>query len=259
MAYDDGSFGWHELFSGWGDGKKVQNVYMQGSEGRRPILWVSVNGDIVYQEWPYQTTNPLEDSGLNYQHEAVLTLADIDLGSSQIPKFFKEMNLINDNLTTGIEVYLEAQTDEGIGGTEWQQFGAFNKKGADVLKLHLGNVKRVRFRLRLLTNSATVPPVVKATVLEGSARTPIKYRYPMRLKLVSKGYARRGKEQDPNVRLDALKAASQSAEKVIMRSIRGQRMHNIEVTIGPLFINVESEDPRTGLFMGTVQFEARDA
>ena len=257
MVRDDGSFGWHEIFSGWGDGKKVQNAYTQAAE--RPILWLSVNGDIVYQEWPKGATNPLEDPSMNYQHEAVLTLADIDLGSSQIPKFFKEMNLISENLTAGIEVYLEAQTDEDIGGTEWQQFGAFHKSEADVLKLHMGDVKRVRFRLRLLTNSATVPPVVKATVLEGSATTPIKYRYPMRLRLVSKGYARRGKEQDPNVRLDALKAASQSADRVIMNSIRGQRMHNIEVKLGPIFVNVESEDPRTGLFIATVQLEARDA
>lgn len=262
LVRDNASFGWHEIERGWGTDKRIQGIEMQTNPGTNPYLWMSANGEIVYQKWPIEGFNPLKDTSMLYAHEAVLELSDIDLGSSQISKFLTDMNLISNNLATGIEIHLDVKLDKDIESSTsaWTTMGTFHQSDADVLELGLGDVRKARFRLRLITNDASTPPTVFGTVLEGFARLPIKYRYPMRVTLNSSARNKRGqKDIHPKEKLDALRRASVGTEKVIMHSIRGDRVNDIEVIIGPQNVVTEAEDPRTGNFVATAEFEVRDA
>ncbi|MBW8012500.1 MAG: hypothetical protein FVQ83_14890 [Chloroflexi bacterium] len=219
LFYNNSRFGWHEIFRAWGSGKRVQNIFWQDNPGTRPRLWISVNGDIVYQEWPKKTLNPLEDSGINFQHEAVLVCADIDMGAARLPKFIKEVTLISQKLTTGIEVALEYQLDEDIGTAAWTQAETFYSSPEDTLSINRGNVRSIRYRLRLLTNDADAPPIVQASILEGFARTPLKYQWNMRVKVGDNQLTLAGtKDHDPDAFMTWLKDAARQAKRIHMRA-----------------------------------------
>lgn len=212
--------GWHEIFRAWDTGVRVQNMAWQVNPGTRPRLWISVGGQLVYQEWPQYTFNPLEDSGANFQHEAVIVAADLDMGAARLPKFIKELTLISERLATGIEVHLEYQLDEHIGTDTWTAAGTFYSSPEDTLLLQRGDVRKIRYRLRLLTNDADVPPVMRATILEAFVRTPLKYQWKVRVKIGHNQLTRvGGKDHDPDAFTTWLKQAARQAKRIHMRSV----------------------------------------
>jgi hypothetical protein len=213
--------GWHEVFRSPETGLRIRGLFWQDCPGTRPRLWIDGGDDMFYQEWPQNAINPLKDSGFVFQHECSLISSTIDMGAALLPKFIKELNLISENLTTGIEVHLEYQVDNDIGTKTWVNAETFYSSPEDSLEINKGNVKRIRFRLRLLTNNADVPPVIFSTVLEGFARTPLKYQWNMRIKIsdtqtdLSGGHA----DHDPDEFLSWLKDAAIGARRIYMRSI----------------------------------------
>jgi hypothetical protein len=118
-------------------------------------------------------------------------------------------------------VHLEYQTDNDIGTTTWIKAETFYSSPEDNLEINKGNVKRIRFRLRLLTNDADVPPVIFSTVLEGFARTPLKYQWNMRIKIsdTQRDLSGINADHDPDEFLTWLKNAAIGARRIYMRSI----------------------------------------
>ena len=234
LFYNDERLGWHELFRAWGAGKRVQGIQLQVNRGTRPKFWLSVNGDLVYQDWPQNTLNPLEDSGFNYQHEAYVTMGDYDMGTASLPKYFKELALITENLTTGIELHMEYQIDDDIGGTTWTQAGSvFQSKEEGVINIRRGNTKKIRVRVRILTNDADVPPIIKGMVLKAFARTPVKRQWNMRVKTgTNQRTHRHTPDHSPDAFIRWLHRVSGSADVVRMRA-KWEIMDDIFVTVEP--------------------------
>ncbi|MCH7662561.1 MAG: hypothetical protein IH859_01660 [Chloroflexi bacterium] len=259
LIYTDERLGWHEIFRAWDTGVRVQNLTWQVNPGTRPRLWISAGGEMIYQEWPRRTSNPLEDSGMNYQHEAVLVSADMDMGLARLPKFIKELTLITEKLTTGIEIQLDYQLDADIGGAEWTSAGTFYTSPEDTLPLQRGDVRKIRLRLRLLTNNAGIPPVMRAAILEAFARTPLKYRWNVRVRIADNQLTLvGGKDHDPDAFTTWLKDAARQAKRIHMRAV-WEQMDDKFVIVEPPKLRRTFTNRILGWWGGTQEVSIREA
>lgn len=132
--------GWHEVFRGWATGAKIDRIHFQDSY--RPRLWISIGGELVCQNWPRHTANPLKDPGMTYHHAAVLTSSTIDMGASGLPKLVKEISAAVENLSSGIEVAQDYQTNEAVGTDSWIEAGTFQLNPEDTLPVDEDEVYR---------------------------------------------------------------------------------------------------------------------
>jgi hypothetical protein len=240
-------------------GRRIRDIFWQDCPGTFPRLWVDLGEEIVYQEWPRNSFNPLQDTGVNYQHECSLTLADIDMGAIRLPKFIKEFSLLSENLETGIEVHVDYQLDKEIGGGLWIHAGVVHQSPQDAVPVNRGDVRKIRLRLRLLTDDADVPPVVLATVLEGFARTPLKYQWNMRIKVsdTQRELSGVGGGLDPDAFLNWLKEAAARAKKVYMRSI-WEQMDSKYVIVEPPSLLREFTNNILGFWGGAAEVTLRE-
>ncbi len=252
--------GWHEVFRAWEVGKEINNIFWQNCEGTRPRLWISVGGELVFQEWPNITGNPLQDSGFSFQHECVLETASMDMGVARLPKFIKEVGLISENLTTGVEVHLDYQTEDEVGSNRWTKAETFYSSPDDSLPIMEGNLRKIRLRLRLLTNDAHIPPVVQATVMEGFARIPMKYQWEMEVMLgdMQRDLSGGKFDQDPDKFIFWLKQAANEARKVTMRSI-WEGLDGQTVIVEPPELERSFTNRTMGEWGGKVRLKVREA
>lgn len=183
--------GWHEVFRAPAIGWRVQNIHFWSPPGTRPRLFVSCGGMIFSINFPYKSLRPHRDSvadvgglPLNFQHESILETGTIDMGAAGLEKLFDEVQLRSKGLnSTGVEVRLDYQMDDEIGGSTWIEVpGAFRHSPSDFLKMRQGNKKAMRARVRMQTNSNTTPVQIDASIVKGIARTPVKRRFTVRAK-----------------------------------------------------------------------------
>lgn len=213
--------GHHDEFVGYKTGKRIRGMGWMPSTSGKPRLWFDLGGDIAYMDFAQDTFHPLRDSTVEYQHESVIELSTWDMGYSRLPKYFKEFTLIADNLGKGNNIYvgLDTQTDDDIGTTNWRQAGTFVTSPAQTLPVEMGDVYGMRGRLRLVTDDATMPPVIRSCVMEGVARTPVKYQWTFRAKVMTDQSNRAGlPDFDPDELLSWLKEMAGKPRKIIMRS-----------------------------------------
>ncbi|KAA3643432.1 MAG: hypothetical protein DWQ07_23245 [Chloroflexi bacterium] len=257
LVYDGA--GWHELMRGWEMGQRVEGLYWQACPGTRARLWVNVGGELILLEFPKDTLIPLRDRGLAYQHECIIETATIDMGAARLPKFIKEMSLVSENLTTGIEVHLDYQVDDEIGGDKWISAETFYSSPEDTLPINAGDVRAIRLRFRMLTNQSDVPPIGIASIVEGFSRTPLKYQWNMRIKLADMQSNKSGGiERDADGFLQWLKDAARQARKVRMRSI-WQGMDDVYVIVEPPTLLRQFTNTVTGWWGGSVNITLREA
>jgi len=70
--------------------------------------------------------------------------------------------------------------DDDVGSTSWLSLGEVFYSPSYALPINQGNKHKIRFRFRLITNDATTPPILDATILKGIARTPVKRQWTLR-------------------------------------------------------------------------------
>ena len=252
----DGS-GWHEVFRGWASGERVENLHFQDSY--QPRLWISIGGELVYQDWPRHTFNPLKDSGIAYQPDAHLISGTIDMGAARLPKLIKEISAAVENLSSDVEVHLDYQVNQEVGSERWVYAGVFQVNPTDTLPVNAGEVYQIRFRLRLMTRDEHIPPVVNATVLEGFARTPVKYQWHLRLKVSSTQRDLSGisKDADPDEFMAWLKQAAVHSRRIYMRSI-WEQMDNRYVVVEPPALLRSFVNNILGFWGGAVELRVRE-
>jgi hypothetical protein len=256
---DDTAQGWHNIFRAPNANQRVRSMFWQDNPGTNPYLWIECNGELYYQIWPYRTLNPVEDTSVNYQHEAVIVGADIDMSAARLPKYIKEMTAITKNLTTGIEIYFEYQLDKDIGGTVWTQVDRFIVSPSHALEINEAPVYKIRPRFRLLTNDASVPPILYATVLEGFSRTPYKRRWRIRCSAGTFQVTDIGTiDKAPLKILRQLEAWAKTPEKLKMTS-DWPPMDEIFVVMEPPTVYPEDIETATRSWDTTIEFVVREA
>ena len=252
------AYAWHEVFRGASTGKRIQNIYFQDSY--RPRLWMDYDGELVYQDWPRHTFNPLKDPGLVFNEEAHLISSTIDMGVSQLPKFVKQISALTENLASGIEVSLDYQANQDVGSSAWMEAGTFQIDPIDNVDIMRGEIYKIRFRLRLRTNKESTPPIVHATVLEGFARTPVKYQWNLRIKASSTQRDLAGLERDvdPDELCSWLKEAALNTKGIWMRSI-WEQMDSKYVVVEPPTLLRQFTNNILGYWGGIVTITVREA
>jgi hypothetical protein len=218
LAFD--GINYHEVWRAPKAGKRIRNIKWQpGTLTTRPRLWIECGGDIIYVTYPLNTFNPLRDSGIYFAPEGVLTSATFDMGASRLPKLYKDLTVISKNLDGVCKIALDYQMDDDIGTDTWITMGDFLLSPSDTQAIDEGKRYAMRFRYRLQTNDALLPPIIKATVLEGVARTPVKYQWVLRVKTSSIQSTFTGSpDHKPDALLTWLKEKAGNAEVLHMHS-----------------------------------------
>jgi len=211
----------HEIFRAPAAGMRIRDVALQPITDARTKLWIDCGGDLFYLTLPLNKARPLDDPSVPYQHEGVLISSTIDMGAaSKLPKFIKSLTATTANLNgSGRRIECEYQIDDGIGlegWGKWRSVQSFLRSPEDTIDINAENITQFRYRLRLLTDTATTPVDLKGVVPNGLARGPQRIVWSMRIKAdkVSSG----GRTTDPNELLAYLIEAQTSPGRVIMTS-----------------------------------------
>jgi len=256
MCYD--GRGWHELFRAPVAGKRIRTVYVQNNPGSRPKVWFDLGGLMGFFRLPLDTLRPLNDAGYLYQHEAVLIDSVIDMGAGDLPKFFEALSVLSENLEGGINLRVDYQLDDDVGYEEWIPAGKLFQSPEDSLDFGVGNKRQLAYRIRLLTDDADVPAVVKATVVKAFARTPLKYQYLLKIKVADQQSDLRGnRDSDPDELMYWLKAAAAGARKITMRSL-WEQMDNLSVIVEPPTLIRQFTDPILSWWGGVTTITLRE-
>jgi len=251
--------GWHEVFRAWEAGRRIRSLFWAPVPESQPFLWISCGEDLVYQRYPNDSLNLLQDSDIEFQHEAVVVSSMVDMGAARIPKFFKELTLQTNNQSNEIEVQLDYQVDAEIGTSTWNSVGEFLTSPEDTLSIRQGNKRRVVTRMRMRTDDADKPPKIRATVLEGYARTPEKRQWNMVVNASSYGVNKRGgQEPKPGEVYRWLLKKLRQADGLKLTS-GVEEMDEMDVVIDNVVPVRRTIDWITGNWSGYIQLTVREA
>ena len=235
---------WHEILRGFKAGLRVRNVKWQPCDGTRHRLWTSIGSDLVYQVFPLNTANPLNDSSCAFEHEGVFVSSTIDMGAaSRLPKYIKGLTLLTKNLSTsGMSVGMSYQVDNDIGTDSWVDVSpGFYESPEQELKLNIANVRQFRYRLILNTATNTTPVVVKSAVPSGFARVPFRRVWHFEIK-TGEIYDNTGKKNvDPQELKDWLRLNA-SYPGIIHMESRFEDVNDHYVIISPPGVLPKSND-----------------
>lgn len=152
------------------------------------------------------------------------------------------------------EVHFDYQLDGKIGSGAWRPAGAFYSSPLDTRPVNAGQVHAIRTRLRLLTTKATAPAVGRALVLDGFARTPLRYQWTLRVKL---GELQADRSGGPDAFMAWIKAAARGARKITMRAI-WEDMDERYVVVEPPALLGQFGNTLLGWWDGTVTITLRE-
>lgn len=259
LLRDDETQGWTEVFRSPVSGWKISQIHWQDCPGTNPRLWIACNGELYYQEWPYRSFNPLEDTGMNYQHECSVITPIMDMGVGALPKMFKEISLITDDLQDGQYVAVEYQVDEHIGTANWRRLMDVTVSPRQETDIGASDARKIRFRYRLNTDDADDPCELVATVVSGFARTPHKKQWTHRFRLSNEYPDKIGApDEDPDDLIEFLYYAADNA-RVVYQECRAKSACDVHVIVEPPVIRREQILTDSGSWVGTVEVTVREA
>ena len=173
VMFFDGNF-YHEIYRAFEVGKRIRSVVWQPNEGGKKFLWISVGDDLVYLEFPRATRNPFADPTQDYMWEFSMVSSVHDLGNSSMYKLFKDMAFVSKNFD-GINVkgYLDVRVDGDIDSDRWTiEAGEIRHSPIEVARILIGGAQQFQYRVRALSNNATVPPIFNGITLKAVGQTP---------------------------------------------------------------------------------------
>jgi hypothetical protein len=233
---------WHEVWRGWKSGVRVRNVYYQSQNGTTSParLFINFGNDLVYIPFPDQTLNPYLDPDTVYVDEGHVISTTHDFGTFQLSKLFDAIDAIVDNLGRNVSVSVDYQTDKDVGTNTWYEAGTMFESPVDTVILNLGNKKKMRYRLRLMTSDSTETPYIQATVLTGVARTISKRQWNINIKTSDYQLLRSGAKDHATITLyNWLLQVARQAKTITMQS-RMVHMDNVKVIVEEPRVYLES-------------------
>ncbi len=272
LVYD--GINYHEVWRGHEAGKRIRSLFWKpGIDGAAPYLFIDYGGDIVFVKYPVFGFNLIRDTSLYYVPDAHLITSTIDMNASRLAKIFKEFVLVTKNLsvsnnkagygrsaliTSNSKISLDYQCDDDIGTGNWTPAGDYLISPVSTVPLNLDNTYAIRLRMRFQTSDAANPPQILATVLEGVARTPIKYQWVIRAKTSSIQSTLNGAPDHlPDKLLKWLQEKASRAEKLTMHSTL-TALDNKLVMAEPPSVLREFNDPKLKSWGGTITMVLRE-
>lgn len=225
---------WHEIMEGFvaGNTCRIRDISWQPMEDTYYRLWIDIGTDLVFIDFPPFTNVPIKANNSRYQHEGVVISSTIDMGSAaRLPKLIKSLAAITQNLGDNIYIGVDIQIDDQIGTNNWTPFLPFRVSPQDEVKISVGALYQFRYRLRMNTDTNTVPVIVKAITPNGFARTPFKLKWDVRVLAGELTYGSR--PDDPGKMIRWLTQAARSTGRIRMRSTKYPELDNFFVIVTP--------------------------
>jgi hypothetical protein len=248
---------WTELYRTEGTGHRIRNIFWQPNETGRDRIWIEQGDDLVYIDMPLDVASPIYDTGLKYGHEFSVVLPTFDNGAARLPKYIRSLAASSTNLNgSTIRIEIDYQKDDDINTSTWKYAGSLLNSPEDEILTYLGNVRAIRFRIRVLTSDLTVPPIIDAIVAEGFTRTPNRTTWNIRIKVGGKN---RLGNTDANASdlLAWLRRCSQYPGEVVMESVFPE-LHNRRVIISPPIVQRTGLNKQLHIWKGTFTLSIMD-
>ncbi len=188
IAYDGGydnyscimcykSSGWHEVFRSPLVGERIRNIYVQAMpDTEYARLWISMGRDIL---WIPISLNPFSDEDYRYIDEGYLETSWIYTDRRDIKKLYNKLKIFCENVSAN-NYYIEADYKLD-GDTTWTPIiGDFDTEPSEEISLSASSPptssgKRIKLRLRMITNDCTKTPRIKSIILDTVGFAPTKY------------------------------------------------------------------------------------
>ena len=221
---------WSEQWRGYFPGYRVRNLQWQPCPETRNRLWIDIEGDMVFQEFPINGVRPYDDKEINYEHEAVLELPTIDLGTTD-PKHFAVLTVTSQGLATeddteqGSMIVVEAQTDNDVGTDNWEHVDYIKASPTGSVEIGRGNKRMLRTRLRLISQEPKDPVILETIGVSLFTRRQLSHEWSMQFPIIPDD-----EEQNSVETLMWLRDAAQKPEPLTMLS-RFTLFHNRKVTL----------------------------
>jgi hypothetical protein len=264
LALDAGSAGYssvhiyngmthHEIYRA-PYGHRIRDLWWQHVDGGHSRLFIDIDYDVVFLEFPNDVAKPTNDPTHEYAHSFYLTSTSFDDGAARLPKYIKSLTASVTNAgqvqDTSVWFEIDYQTDNDVGedGAEhWYRLGKIFTSPEGMLRINDGNKRVMKVRVRGYTDTSIVPPQLDALTIDGFTRTPARTIWTMRLKTGERGIYKR-KASDL---LKFLQEASTSAGDILIRSpipeLNGRHVICTRPKVGRELLNLVS-----GAWSGTV-------
>jgi hypothetical protein len=271
MMFDGVNY--HEVWRSPIKGKVITTLYWYSNKALSyPHLFFDYGGQMCFIKYPDFGFNPSKDSAMYYVPEAELITSTIDMNIRRRPKYFNEISVISKNLqnsrsdftksaliTSDSRVEVFYQVDNDINGTNWVEAGSIFTSPFGSVTINKSNVYAIRIKYKLLTSDAANPPTISATVVEGFARTPVKYQWVMRIKTSSMQNTLNGSpDHNPDKLYNWLKDKANSAEVVTLHSTM-KRLDMKKVVLEPPSVQYEYVDSSQKSWGGVLTVVFREA
>jgi hypothetical protein len=237
--------GWHEMYRAPATGLKIYHGIFQTIYGDEPDkLWLAVGQDVIWLAFPSLTVDPTKDPNVLFHWEGSVTsswqydtLFDVDKLWNSLKLFVEGVN------ETGIHIEVDYQVDDD---TAWTPI---DKRVDSVPMVELPfaedsvNGKRIRYRMRLMSNDVTKSPKVKTAVIEGVSKVPIKYSYAFSIRTTDERKDLTGKQEllSAEDQFAVLDGWARGLVKLKMRSVY-ERFDDMYVFIDPPQMNPITEN-----------------
>lgn len=177
--------GWHEIYRA-PLGQRIREVFWQQCPETNPHIWFSHGNNLRYMKFPNQTLNILNDSSTVFEPSANVITSTIDAGEPTFYKILKGVQIVSKNLGSTAYIDVDYQVNNDVGTDEWIYAGRANVSPVDFVSIGAdgkGSITQMRLRFRLVSESATVSPVMYSWQAQGHVVEPIKYQWNLRIKV----------------------------------------------------------------------------
>lgn len=207
--------GWCETFRGLEAGSRIRNIGFQSAPDANPRMWIDHAGDLIYQDFPLNAANPLQDDTIQYNHEMSVTFGRMDRGNPNLYKLLHNLEIASENLGTARKIEIDYQVDDAVGTSAWTRYTSdATISPSQTFTLDWGAIHSWQIRIRGYTTSATTPPVLNFYRLTGWDKETSKYQYSGNFSI---GHSL--DEYDPNILEQWLVDQANKQTKVTMRSL----------------------------------------
>ncbi len=179
--------GWHNLVRGV-DGERIQCIHMQVIPGGPNRLWFGHGNDVYYAVSPSKAFNPLKDSTYRFRSSGTIITSWIDLGLATVTKYFKDLKIVADRLSSTVCIQALYQLDNALDSDVWALIGDYTT--SPYQERSIGTFvtgKRIRFLFELKSNVSTTTPILLAYTIDALAKIPPKSKWEP--KIVLRDYA----------------------------------------------------------------------
>jgi hypothetical protein len=253
---------WHELYRPDWKSRRILSLFYQSIPLIANKLWFSECDEILYLVMPNSAQNPLNDDQMRYTWEGYVTTAWVDLDTPELDHYFDELRLFTRNLTATSPrrwVEVDYQVDGAELTSPWVRFAVdATTSPYQLLAVGDGNVtgRRLRFRLRLLTEDLKTPAVLNEWEARVNQMNEVLYDYVIDLRLLDKPMRLSGGESAARAQsvIAQLQAWQEDATPLLMRS-KYAAFDNVRGHIDPVALVPMKWNPEEVGYQGSLTFK----